>query len=232
MYAHIEDWDFLDAVYWADYTLLTIGIGNFAPATNLGRGLLLPYAITGILVLGLIVTSIRSLVLEGGKTRLTARTTEKARQRVLNNIKKENSYFTGPISNGPSLNHSDFHDSQTITMTELERRQKEFEIMRKIQKQAAFRKRWVSLAVSATVWFTLLFVGAAIFKVCPIKCLANGSSLIEFHSELSDPNNGHTWMRFISHTRHSSPSATAISSRSPVPASSSSSSGLCSPSHP
>jgi len=137
---------------------------------------------------------------------------------MLNNIKKENSYFTTPISNGPSLTHSNFCDSETTTMTEGQRRQKEFEIMRKIQKQAAFRKRWVSLAVSAFAWFMLLFVGAAIFKVCAIKCLANGFSFIECYSELSDPNNGRIWMPFILHTRHSSPSVTAISFPSPIPA--------------
>jgi potassium channel subfamily K, other eukaryote len=40
IFARIEDWLFLDSVYWADYTILTVGIGEIAPKTHLGRSLL------------------------------------------------------------------------------------------------------------------------------------------------------------------------------------------------
>ncbi|KAB8267141.1 TOK2 potassium channel [Aspergillus minisclerotigenes] len=40
VYATIEGWLFMDALYRADYTLPTIGIGNLAPKTHLGRSLL------------------------------------------------------------------------------------------------------------------------------------------------------------------------------------------------
>lgn len=48
VYSHVEGWAYLDAVYWADFTLLTVGIGDYSPATHLGRGLLFPFAIGGI----------------------------------------------------------------------------------------------------------------------------------------------------------------------------------------
>jgi potassium channel subfamily K len=47
VFGHIEQWNFLDALYWADFTLLTVGIGDYAPATHLGRSLLFPFAIGG-----------------------------------------------------------------------------------------------------------------------------------------------------------------------------------------
>ncbi|GME65430.1 potassium channel [Neofusicoccum parvum] len=51
VFSYVEDWDFLDGVYWADYTLLTVGLGSdFPPKTHLGRGLLFPFAIGGILM--------------------------------------------------------------------------------------------------------------------------------------------------------------------------------------
>ena len=31
VYSHIEGWAYLDALYWADFTLLTIGIGDYSP---------------------------------------------------------------------------------------------------------------------------------------------------------------------------------------------------------
>jgi len=48
VYSHIEGWAYLDAVYWADFTLLTVGIGDYSLQTHLGRGLLFPFAIGGI----------------------------------------------------------------------------------------------------------------------------------------------------------------------------------------
>lgn len=45
IFSRVEGWRYLDAVYWADVTILTIGFGDFKPSTNLGRALLLPYAI-------------------------------------------------------------------------------------------------------------------------------------------------------------------------------------------
>lgn len=51
VFSHIEGWPFLDAVYWADFTLLTVGIGDFSPSTHTGRGLLFPFAIGGISML-------------------------------------------------------------------------------------------------------------------------------------------------------------------------------------
>lgn len=48
VYCHIEGWEYLDAVYWADFTLLTVGIGDYAPLTHTGRWLLFPFAIGGI----------------------------------------------------------------------------------------------------------------------------------------------------------------------------------------
>ncbi len=48
VFSGIEGWKYLDAVYWAEFTLLTVGIGDYSPTTHLGRGLLFPFAIGGI----------------------------------------------------------------------------------------------------------------------------------------------------------------------------------------
>ncbi|KAK5006518.1 hypothetical protein LTR60_005949, partial [Cryomyces antarcticus] len=55
VFSKIEGWEFLDSVYWADVTLLTIGLGaSYTPKTNVGRGLLFPYALGGIIAVGLV----------------------------------------------------------------------------------------------------------------------------------------------------------------------------------
>jgi potassium channel subfamily K len=156
IFRYIEDWEYLDAVYWADFTLLTIGIGSdFVPKTHLGRSLLFPFAFGGIITVGLVIGSIRSLVLERGREKLQARFVEKKREKTLASLD---------------------HDNRTITvswfktyrftekgLTEDQRREQEFTIMRKIQSEATARHRWMSLAISTTAAFLLWIVGAAIF---------------------------------------------------------------------
>jgi potassium channel subfamily K, other eukaryote len=165
IYSHIEGWHFLDAVYWADYTLLTVGIGDIAPSTNLGRGLLFPYAIGGIITLGLVIGSIRSLVLERGKVKLGARMLEKERERLIGKVQRKKAGLLIPVMDKKS---NESEHPELGGCTERERRQREFNLMRKVQEKAAVRGRWASLAVSGTTWFFLWFAGAAVFRVCTV----------------------------------------------------------------
>ena len=154
VYARIEAWTFLDAVYWADITLLTVGIGDYVPMTHLGRGLLFPYAIGGIVILGLVIGSIRSLVLERGKAKIGARMIEKKREQVLKRMaKKGDKDKLTPLSKGTT---EDFD-------SERERREAEFNLMREIQDKAMRNRKWTSLAISSTAWFFLWFMGAMVF---------------------------------------------------------------------
>jgi len=156
VWARIESWKFLDAVYWADFTLLTIGIGDYTPMTHLGRGLLFPYAFGGIVVLGLVIGSIRSLALERGKKKLGARMIERQRQSVLKRMNTDgNMVKLTPLSKG--------QESTAAGKTERERREEEFNVMRSVQDKAEQRRRWTSLFISASAWFVLWFVGAVVF---------------------------------------------------------------------
>ena len=168
VYVHIENWSYLNAVYWADYTLLTIGLGDIVPTTNVGRGVLFPYAIGGIIILGLVVASIRSLVLERVKTSIKARVLEKQRQRIMKRMQKKGKAGSinpvleeSPTTSRLSTPGPHYEDG----LTGLGRQKQEFDLMRKIQRDAVLRVRWLSLLVSGFIWFILWFVGAAIFKV-------------------------------------------------------------------
>ncbi|KAE9380596.1 voltage-gated potassium channel [Stipitochalara longipes BDJ] len=164
VYSHIEGWAYLDAVYWADFTLLTVGIGDYAPSTHLGRGLLFPFAIGGIIILGLVIGSIRSLVLERGKVKMGARMVEKERRRLLKKMKKsDKGEILEPITSEGSMSLS---STKTLSdsLSERERRRQEFDLMRKIQEDAHTKRRWTSLIISGSTWFVLWFSGAAIFQ--------------------------------------------------------------------
>ena len=169
VFSHIEGWAFLDAVYWADFTLLTVGIGDYSPATHLGRSLLFPFAIGGIIILGLVIGSIRSLVLERGKQKMGARMVEKERRRLLKKIQCSKGNFLEPITDDKAASSMSQTSSKTQQgdpghPSERERRRHEFHLMHKIQDDAARKRRWTSLLVSGTTWLVLWFAGAAIFE--------------------------------------------------------------------
>lgn len=156
VYYRVEGWQFLDCVYFTNYTLLTVGIGDYAPQTHTGRALLFPYAIGGIVILGLVVGSIRSLVLERGKKKLGSRMIEKKRQQLLKRMLKNNEQKKlTPITSE--------QEADELGMTERERRKSEFEMMRQIQDHADRRQKWNALFISGSAWLVLWLVGAVAF---------------------------------------------------------------------
>ena len=172
VYSHIEGWKFLDAVYWADFTLLTIGIGDdYTPATHTGRALLFPFAIGGIVILGLVVGSIRSLVLERTKKKLGARMTEKTRRKVVARIQKaeqKNADAGGNYINKIKGLNKDTAKCLTMdpndhNQSEKRRRQAEFNAMREVQWIASRERKWVGLTISGLAWLFLWLIGAVIF---------------------------------------------------------------------
>ncbi|EKG11661.1 Ion transport 2 [Macrophomina phaseolina MS6] len=157
VFSYIEGWKFLDGVYWADYTLLTVGLGSdFPPKTHLGRSLLFPFAIGGILMVGLVVGSIRSLVLERGKAKLEARMTEIKREKVLKRIK--------PSKRTIKVGMFKRIEFSQEGLSEVERREQEFHVMRHIQKSAERKRRYTALGLSVVATCILWFVGAVVFR--------------------------------------------------------------------
>ncbi|KAJ5397041.1 hypothetical protein N7509_005154 [Penicillium cosmopolitanum] len=157
VYATVEGWRFLDAVYFADYTLLTIGVGNYSPATHVGRGLLFPYAIGGILILGLIVSSIRTLMLERGRQKIAEILTEHTRRLFVKQAASDRHRFRGFIPNLSAAN------DENTDISERERQKLEFITMRRIRQVSTVQYKWVSLLISLVVWMALWLIGAVVF---------------------------------------------------------------------
>jgi potassium channel subfamily K len=160
VFKRVEKWRFLDSIYYVNFTLLTIGIGSpLTPQTTLGRGLLFPFAIGGIVMIGLVIGSIRSLVIQRGKEKMQARFVEKKRQKSIRSI--------DPTGNGNTIKISWFkkYQFQHEGMSEPARREQEFAVMRKIEKEAAYRERWMSLALSSGATLFLWLMGAFVFSI-------------------------------------------------------------------
>ncbi|EXJ95278.1 hypothetical protein A1O1_00398 [Capronia coronata CBS 617.96] len=168
IYSKIEGWKFSDAVYWADFTSLTIGIGaDYVPRTRVGRGLLFPFAMGSIIILGLVVSSIRSLILDRGKKKMSARLTEKTRLRLIKEIDNVVHEKRRLRAHMISLDKS---TAQTLAakpgddkFAEMDRRQAEFEAMRKVQERATTERKYMSLVVSTFAFAFLWTIGALVF---------------------------------------------------------------------
>ena len=153
VYAKIEDWIFLDGVYYVIVTLFTIGFGDLTPQTHLGRSLYFPMSIGGILFVGLIIGNIRTLVLESVSVKVSTRLVEKARYTAIK---------SGNTAEG-ILKVRGLRTRDTKATTELERREKEFNVMREIQATSAHDKRLLVLFMAAMAFMILWFVGAVCF---------------------------------------------------------------------
>jgi potassium channel subfamily K len=84
-YSRLEGWHYIDAVsglvyfyrfppqltafqlYYCDVTILTVGFGDLFPTETAGRALLIPYSITGMIMLGLMISAIYKSVQEIGE---------------------------------------------------------------------------------------------------------------------------------------------------------------------
>jgi len=156
VFSHLEGWQYLNAVYWADVTILTVGFGDYTPTTTLARGLLFPFAIGGILILGLVIGSIRSLVLERGREKMAARIVEKRRKSAIQNVDdRKQTIKIGWMAS------ADF--STDPSLSPAQRREEEFNVMRKVQDIADRERSWFALGTSVLFALLLWLLGAYVF---------------------------------------------------------------------
>ncbi|KIM36518.1 hypothetical protein M413DRAFT_31571 [Hebeloma cylindrosporum] len=193
VFSAIEGWEFVDGLYWADYTLLTIGLGTDFPLTKtLARMLLIPYAAIGITLIGLVVTSVRGLVLERVKTRVVRRRLGKERERWKEDIQerrriiaqREMSVQSDESSRPPSSKRSFFRmKSLRHVPAELQKHatraveegrpppwhRSEFELMRFLEARSKNVEKYTSLGVSFMLVLIIWFFGSVIFWICERK---------------------------------------------------------------
>ncbi|KAG9845393.1 voltage-gated potassium channel, partial [Aureobasidium melanogenum] len=77
------NWSYVNSLYFCQVTVLTIGFGDLYPSSNVGRGLVMPYAVGGIIMLGLIVTSLTTFATELGEDNIVQKHIERTRTRTI-----------------------------------------------------------------------------------------------------------------------------------------------------
>ncbi|KAL8673434.1 MAG: hypothetical protein Q9168_002138 [Polycauliona sp. 1 TL-2023] len=84
VFARLEPtWQFVDALYFCDVTILTVGFGDFHPTNDISRGMVFPYSVGGIIILGLMVSSIRTFAQEISHDNIVRTHAEKRRVQTI-----------------------------------------------------------------------------------------------------------------------------------------------------
>ena len=83
VFAKVEGWLYVDALYFCDVTILTVGFGDIHPQNDVGRGLVFPYSVGGIIILGLMVSSIHKFAQELGHNNIVKTHVEKRRVQTI-----------------------------------------------------------------------------------------------------------------------------------------------------
>ena len=83
IFCAIAGWSYSDALYFADVTILTVGFGDFYPPNDVTRGVVFPYSVGGIVILGLMVSSIMKFAKELGHDKVLKKHVESQRVHTL-----------------------------------------------------------------------------------------------------------------------------------------------------
>jgi potassium channel subfamily K len=178
IFSKVEGWSYLDGVFWADVTILTVGFGDFKPETHLGRCLLFPYAIFGIFILFLVIYCLTEVVFERGKSMWELRLRDQERiRRVQRREVQGRVRISGSSINaneksieaitGPALfEESRVSPKEARKRADREARRRDFNSMQEIIHQAARRRIFYSIALWIFAALFLWLVGAVIFQHC------------------------------------------------------------------
>lgn len=83
VFVKVSGSQYVDMLYFCDVTILTVGFGDFHPINDGGRGLVFPYSVGGIIILGLMVSSIRKFAQEISHVNIVKSHIEKRRVQTI-----------------------------------------------------------------------------------------------------------------------------------------------------
>jgi potassium channel subfamily K len=158
-----ETLTFPSALYFVDYTILTIGLGcDFPLQTPAGRGVMVPYAMGGILMVGMVVGSVRGLVVERAKVKGWRRGVWKERRRVL----RENQSIDGSDDGNEKLGKREKARSTSLRNGfDAEA----FKAMRAIERKVSKKQDRLN-TINATLAFLIVwFMGALVFYFTEVR---------------------------------------------------------------
>ncbi|KAI9373826.1 hypothetical protein BJX61DRAFT_532876 [Aspergillus egyptiacus] len=167
---------FSEALYFSDVTILTLGFGDITSSDAVGRGLIFPYAVIGMVMLGLVVSSIHRFAQEIHRGNVVMNHIERKRKAVAKRSQSQSQteidYQRRHTRRRPLLRSTisvfSREGEESSNQSQLPARMEEnerlrFNAMRTIQAQTARFRRWSSLLMSLLAFTIVLTCGAAVF---------------------------------------------------------------------
>ncbi|KAF3027962.1 Potassium channel [Penicillium rubens] len=177
---------FADALYFSDVTVLTLGYGDITPTNSVGRGLIWPYAVIGIIILGLVVESIFRFAREVHYDNVIQKHIEQKRQYTLEqsigfdelDSSQGKHPTSGEVITPPALTRqsSRTHHHRPIRNTinalaagrrprilVMREEKDRFDAMRRIQSDTMRFRRWNNLIISIVAFGIVWCCGAVVF---------------------------------------------------------------------
>ncbi|CRG86132.1 Outward-rectifier potassium channel TOK1 [Talaromyces islandicus] len=166
-----------DALYFSDITVLTLGYGDITPQGSVGKGLVFPYAVIGIVILALVVSSISRFTREVTNDNLIKTHLQRKRARtVARSVTVEKGDGTASVPSRSMPTHlrrrgkrrilsvaSIFKPNQQAALVIREGKDR-FNAMRAIQSETLRFRRWTSLVFSLIAFAIVWCAGAAVFS--------------------------------------------------------------------
>ncbi|KAL3467150.1 hypothetical protein BJX64DRAFT_248940 [Aspergillus heterothallicus] len=178
IFSQVIDISYADAVYFSNVTILTLGFGDITSPDPVAKGLIFPYAVIGMVMLGLVISSIHRFAQELHRDNVVMNHIERKRKAVVRRSESQSSETSGTelayqqrhTRRRPIISHitnpftrngqSSSQQSRLLLMREEKSR---FVAMRAIQNETARFRRWTSLVISIVVFGIVWTCGALVF---------------------------------------------------------------------
>ncbi|KAL2831585.1 hypothetical protein BJY01DRAFT_226597 [Aspergillus pseudoustus] len=184
IFSQVIDITYADAVYFSNVTILTLGFGDITGPSSVARGLIFPYAVIGMVMLGLVVSSIHRFAQEIHRENVVMNHIERKRKAAVRRSESYQSSESEPSGGGgstelayqqrhtrrrPIISHitdaftRNSESSSHARLLQMREEKSRFNEMRAIQNETARFRRWTSLIVSIVVFGIVWTCGALVF---------------------------------------------------------------------
>ncbi len=136
MFSQLLHLSYGNGMYYCTTSLLTIGLGDITPFTNVTKGLSLVYSLSGVIILGLIIAMIRGVIVSSSAPIHLWNKVESERKKFYKRLLKEGRSLTSEES---------------------------FELIRSIRRRAKNRGNHTSTIITIIVFVAFWLIGALVF---------------------------------------------------------------------
>ncbi|PYH45751.1 potassium channel family protein [Aspergillus saccharolyticus JOP 1030-1] len=170
IFNNVIDISFADALYFSDVTILTLGYGDITPTTPVARGLVFPYTVIGMIILGLVVNSVLQFAHDIQYKEVIRKHVERKRQATISRSVTVEPEETSQLEYKPRRSGRQVRSTidafamigrpKQVVMEEEKDR---FDAMRAIQRETLLFRRWYNLVLSVIMFGFVWTIGAVAF---------------------------------------------------------------------